>query len=62
MSDDRLRSLAEKVRALDDDATAARAERDDAIRAALADGMSAYRVAQITGLDERGVGRIRDKA
>lgn len=56
-----LRRLADRVRAIEEDADRARTERDDAIRQAIADGMSAYRVSQVTELDERGVGRIREK-
>lgn len=58
---DLLERLAEGVRERNADAAAAREARDNAIRAALSQGMTAYRVAQVTGLDERGVGRIRDK-
>ena len=58
---DELVSLADAVRALDAQRDHARLERDKAIRQALRGGMTAYRVAQVTGLDERGVGRIREK-
>lgn len=58
---DDLAGLADDVRDLDTKRKAAMGERDDAIRQALREGMTAYRVAQITGLDERGVGRIREK-
>lgn len=58
---DELVSLADAVRALDAQRDKARLERDKAIRQALRGGMTAYRVAQVTGLDERGVGRIRHR-
>lgn len=58
---DELVSLADAVRTLDAQRNHARLERDKAIRQALRGGMTAYRVAQVTGLDERGVGRIREK-
>lgn len=61
MDEDELRRLADAVRAIEQDADHARTERDDAIREAIDEGMSAYRASQVTGLDERGVGRIRDK-
>lgn len=48
------------VRGLDARADAARAERDQIIRAAIASGMSAYRVAQITGLTQPAIYKIRD--
>ncbi|MFV0535684.1 MAG: hypothetical protein ACK5MR_18850 [Cumulibacter sp.] len=57
-----LTSAHEKVRSYQDHLDAARDDRDDAIRAAIAEGMSAYRVAQITGLSQRAVHKIRDAA
>ena len=37
-----------------------REARDEAIRAAIAEGMTMYRVAQIVGISQQSVARIRD--
>lgn len=57
----KLERLADEVRTYDQLAADSRAERDEAIREALAAGMSAYRVSQVTGIDQKRVGKIRDK-
>lgn len=59
---DDLVAAAEEVRALDAERSAAMERRNAAIVRAVGEGMTMYRVAQVTGLDERGVGRIREKA
>ena len=59
---DHLEQLADEVRDRDADANAARSARDDAIRRALSQGMTAYRVAQVTGLSQPTVAAARDRA
>lgn len=51
---------ARKVRDREARLDEARAERDQIIRAAIADGVTAYRIHKITGLTERAVHKIRD--
>lgn len=49
----------QRVERADERASAARAERDGLIREAIADGMSAYRISQLTGIKQPRIGRIR---
>lgn len=49
----------EAVAQADDAARAARAARDRLIRQAIADGMTAYRIAQILGIQQSAVAKIR---
>ncbi|GAB3304402.1 hypothetical protein EK0264_03830 [Epidermidibacterium keratini] len=54
-----LTAAQQRVERADERASTARAERDDLIRAAIAGGMSAYRIAQLTGIDQARIGRIK---
>ena len=45
---------------LDAQAKAARARRDRLIREAIAAGVTAYRIAKLTGLTQRAIHKIRD--
>lgn len=58
--EDEITAAQQKVRTLTARVDRARADRDEIIRAAIADGMSAYRIAQLTGLTQRAVHMIRD--
>lgn len=60
--EDRLRALSELIRAAEADLTTSQAERHAVMREALAGGMSAYRVAQICGVTQRTVQKVRDAA
>lgn len=58
--EDLLRGHAEHVEAAEERLRLFRSGRDEAIRAAIQDGMSMYRIAQIVGISQQSVARIRD--
>lgn len=60
--EDLLREHAEDVVAAEERLRLIRDGRDEAIRAAIADGMSMYRIAQVVGISQQAVARIRDAA
>lgn len=55
-----LTALAARVSAADAAASAARADRDELIRAAIKDGMTMYRIAQLVGVRQQNIRTIRD--
>ena len=55
----RLEAAQAKVADADEYAAQARAERDELVRAAIADGLTMYRIAQVTGLSQATVALIR---
>lgn len=59
-AEDTLRDCQAAVVQATDDLAAKRETRDDAIRSAIRDGMSMYRVAQIIGIRQQTVAQIRD--
>lgn len=59
-TEDTLRDCQAAVAQATDDLAAKRETRDDAIRAAIRDGMTMYRVAQIVGIRQQTVAQIRD--
>ena len=58
--EDLLREHAAHVAACEDRLRLLREGRDEAIRAAIADGVTMYRIAQLVGIRQQSVARIRD--
>lgn len=56
---ERLAAAQAKVVGADEYAAEARAERDELVREAIADGLTMYRIAQVTGLSQATVALIR---